>query len=203
MSDSLQPHGLQFTRLLCPQDSPGKSTGVGCHFILQRIFPTQGSNPGLPHYKQMLYHLSHQGSPAQLFKILKDDTDKVLHSMCQQIWKSQQWLQDWKRSIFIPIPKKGNAKKCSNYHLVVFISHASKFTLKILQASLQQYMIRELLDVRAGLKKAEESQRSNCLYPLDHRKSKKFQKNIYLCLIDYVEEFDCVDHKNSGKFLKL
>ena len=123
--------------------------------------------------------------------------------MCQQIWKSQQWLQDWKRSIFIPIPKKGNAKKCSNYHLVVFISHASKFTLKILQASLQQYMIRELLDVRAGLKKAEESQRSNCLYPLDHRKSKKFQKNIYLCLIDYVEEFDCVDHKNSGKFLKL
>ena len=87
------------------------------------------------------------GIPAELFHILKDDGFKVLHSICQQIWKTQQWPQDWKRSLFIPIPKKGNAKECSNYHTIVLISHASKVILKILQASLQQYMNRELPDV--------------------------------------------------------
>ena len=78
--------------------------------------------------------------PVELFQILKDDTVKVLHSTCQQIWKTQQWPQDWKRSVFISIPKKGNAKECSNYCTIVFISHASKVMLKILQARLQQYM---------------------------------------------------------------
>ena len=90
------------------------------------------------------------------FKILKDDAVKVLHSICQQIWKTQQWPQDWKRSIFIPVPKKGNAKECSNYHTNALISHASKVMLKILQARLQQYVNRELPDVQAGFRKAEE-----------------------------------------------
>ena len=90
------------------------------------------------------------GIPAELFQILKDDAVKVLHSICQQIWKTQQWPQDWKRSIFIPIPKKGNAKECSNYHTIALISQASKVIFKILQARLQQYMNRELLDVQGG-----------------------------------------------------
>ena len=93
------------------------------------------------------------GIPDELFQILKDDAVKVLHSICQQIWKSQRWPQDWKRSVFIPIPKKGNAKKCSNYHTVALISHTSKVMLKILQARLQQYVNRELPDVQAGFRK--------------------------------------------------
>ena len=88
--------------------------------------------------------------------MVKDDAVKVLHSICQQIWKTQQWPQDWKRSVFIPIPKKGNAKECSNYHTIALISHASKVMLKILQARLQQYMNRELPDVQAGFRKGEE-----------------------------------------------
>ena len=92
----------------------------------------------------------------ELFQILKDDAVKVLHSTCQQIWKTQQWPQDWKRSVFIPIPKKGNAKECSNYRTIAFISHASKVMLKILQARLQQYVNHELPDVRLVLEKAEE-----------------------------------------------
>ena len=84
------------------------------------------------------------GIPAELFQILKDDAVKVLHSICQQIWKTQQWPQDWKRSVFIPIPKKGNAKDCSNYHTIALISHTSKVMLKILHAWLQQYMNHEL-----------------------------------------------------------
>ena len=90
------------------------------------------------------------GIPAKLFQILKDDAVKVLHSICQQIWKTQQWSQDWKQSVFISIPKKGNAKECSNYHTITFISHTSKVMLKILQARLQQYMNGELPDVQAG-----------------------------------------------------
>ena len=93
------------------------------------------------------------GIPVELFQILKDDAVKVLHSICQQIWKTQQWPQDWKRSVFIPIPKKGNAKKCSNYHTIALISHASKVMLKILQARPQQYVNRELPDVQAGFRK--------------------------------------------------
>ena len=86
----------------------------------------------------------HDVIPAELFQILKDDAMKVLHSVFQQIWKTQQWPQDWKRSVFIPIPKKGNAKECSNYHTIALISHGSKVMLKILQARLQQYMTCEL-----------------------------------------------------------
>ena len=86
----------------------------------------------------------------ELFQILKDDAVKVLHSICQQVWKTQQWPQDWKRSVFIPIPKKGNPKECSNYHTITLISHASKLMLKILHARLQQYMNCELPDARTG-----------------------------------------------------
>ena len=93
------------------------------------------------------------GIPVELFQILEDDAVKVLHSTYQQIWKSQQWPEDWKRSVFILIPKKGNAKECSNYHTIAFISHASKVMLKILQAMLQQYMNRKLQDVQAGFRK--------------------------------------------------
>ena len=93
------------------------------------------------------------GIPVELFQILKDDAVKVPHSVCQQIWKTQQWPQDWKRSVFIPVPKKGNAKECSNYHTIALISHASKLMLKILQARLQQYVNRELPDVQAGFRK--------------------------------------------------
>ena len=93
------------------------------------------------------------GILVELFQILKDDAVKVLHSICQQIWKTQQWPQDWKRAVFLPIPKKGNAKECSNYHTIALISHASKVMLKILQARLQQYMNHELPDVQAGFRK--------------------------------------------------
>ena len=96
------------------------------------------------------------GIPIELFQILKADAVKVLHSICQQIWKTQQWPQDWKTSVFIPIPKKGNAKECSNYHTIAFISQASKVMLKILQARLQQYMNCDFPDVQAGFKKAKE-----------------------------------------------
>ena len=93
------------------------------------------------------------GIAIELFQILKDDAVKVLHSICQQIWKTQQWPQDWKRSVFILIPKKGNTKECSNYHTIAFISHARKVMLKVLQARLQQYVNHELPDVRAGFRK--------------------------------------------------
>ena len=120
------------------------------------------------------------GIPAELFQILKDDAVKVLHSICQQIWKTQQWPQDWKRSVFIPIPKKGNAKECSYYRTVALISHASKVMLKILQARLQQYMHHELPDVQAGCKR-QRNQRLNCQHPLDHRKSKRVpEKHLFL-----------------------
>ena len=135
------------------------------------------------------------GIPVELFQILKDDAVKVLHSRCQQIWKTQQWPQDWKRSVFIPIPKKGNAKECSNYCTIALISHASKVMLKILQARLQQYMNHELPDVKAGFRKCR-NQRSNCHHLLDHQKSKiipEKKKNLFL-LFEYDKAFDCVDH---------
>jgi len=94
--------------------------------------------------------------PVELFQILKDEVVKVLHSICQQIWKTQQWPQDWKRSVFIPIPKKGNAKECSNYRTIALISHASQVMLIILQARLQQYVNHELQVFKLVLEKAEE-----------------------------------------------
>ena len=96
------------------------------------------------------------GIPVELFQILKDDAVKVLHTICQQIWKTQQWPQDWKRSMFIPIPKNGNAKECSNYHTIALISHASKVMLKILQATLQQYGTMNFLMFKLVLEKVDE-----------------------------------------------
>ena len=121
------------------------------------------------------------GIPLELFQILKDDAVKVLHSICQQIWTTQQWPQNWKRSVFIPTPKKGKAKGCSNYCTIALISHASKVMLKILQARLQQYVNCELPDVQARFKKAEE-QRSNCQHQLDHRKRKRVPEKHLLLL---------------------
>ena len=109
-----------------------------------------------------------EGIPVELFQILKDEAEKVLHLICQQIWITQQWPQVPKKSVFIPIPKKSNAKECSNYHTIAVISHTSKVMLKILQARLQQYMNRELPDVQAGFRKRQRNQRSNCQHPLDH-----------------------------------
>ena len=113
------------------------------------------------------------------------------------IWKTQQCPQDWKRSVFIPVPKKGNAKECSNYHTIALISHASKVMLKILQARLQQYMNRELPDVQAGFRKGRD-QIANICWIIE----KEFQKNIYFCFIDYAKAFDCVDHDKLWKILK-
>ena len=140
------------------------------------------------------------GIPVEIFQILKDDAVKVLHSICQQIWKTQQWLQDWKRSIFIPIPKKGSAKECSKYCTIPLISQASKVMLKILQAKLQQYVNRELPDVQAGLRKGRgtRDQIANIRWIME--KAKEFQKNIYLCFIDYVKAFDLWITINCGKF---
>ena len=120
--------------------------------------------------------------PVELFQILKDDAVKLLHSICQKIWKTQQWPQDWKGSVFIPIPKTGNAKECSNYRTIALISHTSKIMLKILQARFQQYMNRELPDVQAGFKKKQGNQRSNCQHPLDHQKCKRVPEKHLLLL---------------------
>ena len=118
------------------------------------------------------------GIPVKLFQSLKDDAVKVLHSICQQIWKTQQWPQDWKRSVFIPILKKGNPKECSNYRTIALISHASKVMPKILQARLQQYLNRELPDVQAGFRKGRgtRDQIANVHWIIE--KAREFQKNI-------------------------
>ena len=134
------------------------------------------------------------GIPVELFQILKDDAVIVLLSTCQQIGKTQQRPQDWKRSVSIPIPKKGNAKKCSNYRTVALISHASKVTLKILQARLQQYMNRELPDVQAGFRKGRGTRDQVANIRWISKKAREFQKNISFCFIDYAKAFNCVDH---------
>ena len=137
----------------------------------------------------------------ELFQILKDGVVKVLHSICQQIWKTQQWPWDRKRSVFIPIPKKGNAKECSNHCTIVLISHASKVMLKILQVRLQQYVNHEFPDVQAGFRKGRgtRDQIANIRWIIE--KAKEFQKNIYFCFIDYAKAFDCVDHNKLWKIL--
>ena len=122
------------------------------------------------------------GIPVELFQILNNDAVKVLHSICQQIWKTQQWPQDWKRSVFIPIPKKGNAKECLNYHTIVLISHTSKVMLKILQVRLQKYVSCEILDVQAGFRKSRgtRDQFAN-IHWMDHQKIKRVpEKHLFL-----------------------
>ena len=128
--------------------------------------------------------------PVELFQTLKDDAVKVLHAICQQIWKTQQGPQNRKRSVFIPIPKKGNAKECSNYHTIALISHAINVLLKIPQARLQQYVNCELPDVQAGFRKGRvtRDQIANICWIME--KAREFQKNIYFCFIDYTRAFD-------------
>ena len=125
---------------------------------------------------------------------------KVLHF--QQIWKTQQWPQDWKRSVFIPIPKKGNAKECSNYCTIALISHVSKVMLKILQVRLQQYLNRELPDVQAGFRKGRGTRDQIVNIHWIMEKARESQKNIYFCFINYAKAFNCVDHNNLWKILK-
>ena len=122
---------------------------------------------------------------------------KVLHSICQQIWKTQQGTQDWKRSVFVPIPKNGNAKECSNYCTIVLVSHASKVMLKILQARLQQYVKGELPDVQSGFRKDRRTRDQIVNLCWITEKAMEFQKNIYFCFIDYVNAFDYVHHKKT------
>ena len=115
-------------------------------------------------------------------------------------WKTQQWPQDWKRSVFFPIPKKGNAKECSNYHTIALISHTSKVMLKILQARLQQYVSQEIPDVQAGFRKGRGTRDQTANFCWIMEKAREFQKNIYLCFIDSTKAFDCVDHNKLEIF---
>ena len=140
--------------------------------------------------------------PVELLQILKDDAVKVLHSVCQQIWKTQQWPQDWKRSVLIPIPKKGNPKKCSNYYTTALISHASSVMLKILQARLQQYVNHELWDVQAGFRKGRGTRDQIAYIFWIIEKTRVFQKNIYFCLIDYAKTLNVWITINCGEFWK-
>ena len=134
------------------------------------------------------------GIPVEQFQILKDGAVKVLHSICQQTWKIQQWPQDWKRSVFIPVPKKGNIQTTTQ----LYSSHtlAKKVMLKILQTRFQQYMNHELPDVQAGFKKGRGTRDQIANIHWITKKVRKFQKNIYFCFIDYAKVFDYVDHNN-------
>ena len=138
----------------------------------------------------------------KLFQILKDDAVKVLHSICQQIWKTQQWPQDWKMSVFIPIPDKGNAKECSDYCTVALISHASKVMLKILQARLQQYMNYELQGVQAGLEKAEEKEIKLTISSGSSKKQENSRKTPTSALLTTPKPLTVWITTNCGKFLK-
>ena len=142
------------------------------------------------------------GIPVELFQNLNDEAVKVLHSICQQIWKTHQWPQDWKRSVFILIPKRGNAKGCSNYSTITLISHASKVMLKFLQARLQQYGNRDLPDVQAVCRKGRGTRDEIANIRWMMEKAREFQKNIYFYFIDYVKAFDCVDYNKLWKILK-
>ena len=124
----------------------------------------------------------------------------MLHLICQQIWKTQQWPHNWKRSVFIPIPRKGNAKECLNYHTIALISRPSKVKLKILQVRLQQYVNQELPDVQAGFRKGRgtRDQIANILWIIEN--ARELQKNIYFCFIDYNSAFDCMDHNKLENF---
>ena len=132
----------------------------------------------------------------------KKCTVKVLHSVCQQIWETQQWSQDWKRSVFIPIPKKGNGKECSNYHTVTLISDASKMMLKILQVRIQQYVNQELPDVQDGFRKGRgtRDQIANICWIIE--KARELHKNIYFCFITTLKPLTVWITKTCGKFLK-
>ena len=141
------------------------------------------------------------GIPDELSRVLKDESVKVPHSICQQIWKTQQWPRDWEKSVFIPISKKGNAKVASNYRTVAFISHPSNVMLKILQARLQQYLNQEFPYIQAGFIR-QRNKRSNCQHPLEHRKSKSSRKTSTFSLLTMPKPLTVWITTNFGKFLK-
>ena len=126
----------------------------------------------------------------------------MLHSVCQKLWKTQQWPQDWKRSVFISIPKKGNAKEFLNYHTIALVSHAGKVMLKILQARLQQYVNWELSDLQGGFRKKQRNQRSNCQHPLDHQKSKSSRRTSISALMTMPKPLTVWITIDCGKFWK-
>ena len=142
------------------------------------------------------------GIPVELFQNLKDDAVKVLHSICQQIWETQQWPQGWKRSVFIPIPKKGNAKECSKYCTIVLISHTSEVKLKILQVRLQQYMNHELPDVQAGFRKAEEPEIKFSTSAVSSKKQESSRKTSISALLTMPKHLSMWITRNCGKFFK-
>ena len=140
------------------------------------------------------------GIPIELFQILKDDAVKVLHSICQQIWKAQQWPQDWKRSIFIPIPKKDNAKKCSNYYTIALISHGSEVMLKILQASLQQQVTKNFQMLKLDLEKAEEPEIKLPSSVGSQKKQESFRKTSISAFLTMPKPLTVWITINYGKF---
>ena len=140
------------------------------------------------------------GIPVELFQILKDDAKKVLHSMFQPIWKTQQWSEDQEMSFFILIPKKGNAKECLKYCTIAFVSHTSKVMFIVLQARLQQYVNRELPDAQAGFRKGKGTRDQIANINRITDKAKEFQKNIYFCIIDYAKPLTVWITTNCGKF---
>ena len=140
------------------------------------------------------------GIPVELFQILKDDAVKVLHSICQQIWKTQQWPQDWRRSVFIPIPKKSNDKECPNYCTIALISHASKVMLKILQARLQQYVNRELPDVQAGFRKGRGTRDQTANIRRSWKKQESSRKTSISALLTMPKSLTMWITINCGKF---
>ena len=167
------------------------------HWTTREVLPTTFNQIVLSqNYKEVSFKL------LALSNNQKCDAVKVLHSICQPIWKTQQWPQDWKRSVCIPIPKKGNAKECSNYRTIALVSHANKVMLKILQARLQQYVNWELPDVQAGFRKGRgtRDQISNIRRIIE--KAREFHKNIYFCFIDYAKPLTVWITINCGKFWK-
>ena len=142
------------------------------------------------------------GIPVELFQILKDDAVKVLHSICQHICKTQQWPQDWKRSLFIPIPKKGNAKECSNYYTIVLTSHDSKVMLNILQARLQQYMNSELPDIQASFRNDREPETKLPTSAGSSKKQERSRKTSISALLTMPKPLTVWITVNCGKFLK-
>ncbi|CAF1583727.1 unnamed protein product [Didymodactylos carnosus] len=142
------------------------------------------------------------GIPVELLKNMGDTAVKTQTALCQQVWRTLQWPTDWKRSVYIPIPKKGDTRECSNYRTIALISHASKVMLKIIQARLQPYMERELPDVQAGFRKGRgtRDQIANIRWIME--KAREYQKEFYFCFIDYTKAFDCVDHDKLWEILK-
>ena len=134
------------------------------------------------------------GIPVELFQTLKDNAIKVLHLICQQIWKTQQWPQDQKRSVLIPVPKQGSGRDCAEHGITALIAHAKEAVLKILHAGPQHYANQELADVQAGLRKGRGTRDQIANIHGIIEKAREFQKNIYLCFIDYAKAFECVDH---------